>query len=236
MLKNWMRDNDIDYETRRHLFVDAGQLVDGFSLANDGVEFFVHSPFVKHTDEGDDLRNSCALIFNVRFDVHGVRTDYLAVGDSDCDVLSDIVSITEYHQRMDRLAWDLFNIPHHCSAHALAYDKGDRKTVPLPQVEKLLRQGRRGAFAVSSSNPVSRAEDAYACSQPPHIQARNTYESYLREVNGRRFMVTMEEPSTRAPKPIEFEIGSSGCFLKSSAVSGASIIVAATPPRAGGQA
>ncbi|HEX7651062.1 MAG TPA: hypothetical protein VF450_26950 [Noviherbaspirillum sp.] len=233
MLKQWMHDNDIDYEARKHLFVDAGQLVPGFSLISDGVEFFVHSPFVEHTDQGDDLRNRCALIFNVRFVVNGVQTDYLAVGDSDCDVLSDIVRITEYHNRLDRLQWDLFNIPHHCSAYALAYDKGEKETVPLTRVQQLLRLGKSGAFAISSSNPVSRTQAAYEQSQPPHIQARNTYEKYLREVNGRKFIVTMEEPSTVAPKPLVFEIGHAGCFWKQATSSGAAIATSIVPPRAG---
>jgi hypothetical protein len=42
--------------------------------------------------------------------------------------------------------------------------------------------------------------------QPPHVQAKNTYVEYLDEVGGRRFLVTMEEPSVAKPQPIVFEI------------------------------
>ncbi len=40
-----------------HLFIDAGTIIPGFSLAADNVEFFCHSPFIKHCDGGDIIRN-----------------------------------------------------------------------------------------------------------------------------------------------------------------------------------
>ncbi len=197
------------------------------------MEFFVHSPFVKHTDEGDDLRNSCALIFNVRFGVAGVRTDYLAVGDSDWMVLEDIVKTTEYHGNMDRLAWDLFNIPHHCSYKALGPDKGKEETVPVEAIKKLLRQGREDAYLVSSSEPIYSSDEAYEQVQPPHIQARKGYERYLREVGGRKFLVTMEEPNAAHPKPLVFEISAGGCSWQRATATGLSTITQISPPRAG---
>jgi hypothetical protein len=233
LLKGWMEAQGIDFETRKHLFVDAGTLAPGFSLTQDGVEFFVHSPFVEHTDEGDDLRNSCALIFNVRFLVDGMQTDYLAIGDSQHGVLEDIVRITEYHQRMDRLAWDLFNIPHHCSYLALGPDKGEKQTAPVARVLQLLRQGRPGAYLVSSSDPIPNTKDAYEKTQPPHIQARNAYEHCLKEVEGRKFLVTMEEPNYAHPQPLIFEIAGGGCSWKKPITTGFASVAESRPPRAG---
>jgi hypothetical protein len=233
LLKGWMGEQGIDFESRKHLFVDAGALVPGFSLDADGVEFFVHSPFVAHTDEGDDLRNTCALIFNVRFKVDGTQTDYLAIGDSDHVVLDDIVRITEYHDRMDRLAWDLFNIPHHCSYRALGPDKGEKETMPIDRVRQLLRQGRNGAYLVSSSDPIDNDQDAYAREQPPHIQAKNAYKRYLEEIAGRKFLVTMEEPNRARPKPLIFEITAGGCSWKRAIATGFTTVTESRPPRAG---
>ncbi|RBH44046.1 hypothetical protein C3F00_038515, partial [Pseudomonas sp. MWU13-2860] len=56
---------------RDHLFIDAGTIVPGFSLPDDGVEFFCHSPFIKHCDDDDIIRNRASLIFNVRFHADG---------------------------------------------------------------------------------------------------------------------------------------------------------------------
>ncbi|MFL5309591.1 MAG: hypothetical protein ACJ79H_03960 [Myxococcales bacterium] len=145
-LKQWLEDNDIGLDSRRHLMVDAGQVVPTFELGRDGVEFFCHSPFIRHVDDGgEDLRNPCSLIFNVRFMVETVTVDYLAIGDSDWEVLQDIVATTKFHKNEGRLAWDLFNIPHHCSYLALSDVKGDTETVPKPGVKELLLAGRQNA-------------------------------------------------------------------------------------------
>lgn len=218
---------------RDHLFIDAGTIVPGFTLTKDGVEFFCHSPFIKHCDDGDIIRNSAALVFNVRFNADGSTYDYLEVGDAEYGDLEDIVSTTRYHKNEDRLAWDLFNIPHHCSYRALNEDKGKDETVPTPLVKDLLLMGKSDAYIVSCSKPTPDVKDSYEQVQPPHIQARKAYERYLKEVGGRKFLVTMEEPNANKPEPIIFEIGSGGVTWKRSASIGAPAILASRPPRAG---
>lgn len=233
LLRDWMAREGIDFESRKHLFTDAGQLVPGFNLGADGVEFFVHSPFIRHTDDGDDLRNSAALIFNVRFDVQGTRTDFLAVGDTKYDVMEEIVATSEAHGNLNRLDWDLFNIPHHCSAYALSFEKGEWETLPAAGVQKLLRRGKPGAYLVSSSDPIPDTTASYAAEQPPHIQARKAYQRYLQEVQGRSLIVTMEHPNAFNPEPLVFEISSGGVGWKRAAVPAITILSTSSPPRAG---
>lgn len=218
---------------RDHLFVDAGTIVPGFSLDRDAVEFFCHSPFIKHCDEGDIIRNSAALVFNVRFRAGGAHYDYLEIGDATWEDLEDIVNTTRYHKNDDRLAWDLYNIPHHCSYLALSDDKGDKDTVPKPLVKELLLQGKRDAYIVSCSKPIPDAKESYSEIQPPHIQARKAYERNLKEVVGRKFLVTMEEPNANKPEPLIFEITGGGVTWKRSGSIGAPAIVLSKPPRAG---
>lgn len=232
-LKQWLEENGLTVEDRRNLITDAGQVVPGFTLDVDQVEFFCHSPFIKHVDEGDDLRNEAALIFQVRFEVNSTRFNYLAVGDSKHEVLDDIVNITEYHGNQDRLDWNLFNIPHHCSYLALGPDKGEKETIPIKNIEKLLRQGQKNAYIVSSSNPIRNDKDAYSQTQPPHIQAKNAYVKYLQEAGGRKFLVTMEEPSEAKPQPIVFEISADGGKLALTKSVGIASIITSPAPRAG---
>jgi hypothetical protein len=72
----------------------------------------------------------------------------------------------------------------------------------------------------------------YEQTQPPHIQARKAYESHLKKVNGRKFVVTMEEPNAAKPEPITFEVTVGGVsWIK--AISGAPAILSSSPPRAG---
>lgn len=232
-LKKWLEDNDLTVDSRLHLITDAGQVASDFTLNNDGVEFFCHSPFIKHVDEGDDLRNDAALIFNVRFKSGSNTFDYLAVGDSTWEVLGDIVDTSKFHKNDDRLEWDIFNIPHHCSYLALSDDKGETETEPKPLVKELLQNGKSGAYLVSSSKPISDSKEGGEQTQPPHIQAKKCYERYLREVGGSKFLVTMEEPNTKEPKAIVFKVESSGITLDKKILSAASIITSAPAPRAG---
>jgi hypothetical protein len=55
----------------------------------------------------------------------------------------------------------------------------------------------------------------------------------LRQVSGRRFVVTMEEPNERKPQPLEFDITSAGVSLNTTGNSGVNIIVSSPAPRAG---
>lgn len=216
-LTAWFISQNISIESRAHLITDAGSIVPGFNLLSHGVEFFCHSPFIKHTPSGEDfLRNEAALIFQVRFDVNGTITEYLAIGDSLSSVLDDIVGISEYHGNKDRLNWDLINVPHHCSAFSLNTDKGQHETRPTEGVKKLLLQGKKEAYMISSSYPILDNNDAYSQIQPPHIQAKKCYESYLKQVGGRKMIVTMEYPNIDSPKPIKFEISLHGCRIDDS--------------------
>lgn len=219
---------------RDHLFIDAGTIVPGFSLPKDGVEFFCHSPFIKHCEDGSDvIRNRAALIFNVRFQVDGATYDFLQVGDAEWEVLEEIVQTTRRHNNADRLRWNLYNLPHHCSYLALSDEKGDKETTPKSLVKELLLQGQKDAYLVSSSRPIPDSQDAYDQVQPPHIQARKAYERHLRNVGGRKFVVTMEEPNARRPEPLEFEVTRGGVSWNRTIVGGASVIIASRPPRAG---
>lgn len=231
-LKSWLDARGISLDSRQHLITDAGQTVPGYSLALDGVEFFCHSPFIKHCDEGDILRNEASLIFQIRFQVSGQISNYLAVGDSEHGVLEDIVNITEYHGHHDRLDWDLFNIPHHCSYLALGPDKGDEETKPVDGVARLLGHGQPGAYIVSSSWPIDSDAEAYKAIQPPHVQAKNTYRKRLKACGGREFLVTMEEPHVAEPKPLVFEVMHAGIRREKGSI-GAALLTSTTPPRAG---
>lgn len=227
-----LKDRGLPNDARDHLFVDAGKVVDSFSLAADGVEFFCHSPFIKHCDEGDMVRNDASLVFNVRFRADGADYDFLQVGDSSWEVLEDIVKTTKTHGNEDRLRYDLFNIPHHCSYLCLSDVKGDKETDPKPGVKELLLSGKKNAYIVSSSYPIPDSKDMHEETQPPHIQARKSYESHLKEVNGRKFVVTMEEPNAAKPEPVIFEVAAGGVsWIK--AISGAPAILSSSPPRAG---
>jgi hypothetical protein len=233
-LKEWLEENDLTVDSRRHMITDAGQIVPGFTLAKDGVEFFCHSPFIKHVDESDDLRNGAALVFNVRFQAGSNTFDYFAVGDSEWEILEEIIATTKYHGKDDRLSWDIYSLPHHCSYKTLSDEKGEKETVPKPLIKEFLLLGKENAYIVSSSNPIDDTKEGREQKQPPHIQAKKCYERHLTEVGGAKFLVTMEEPNKTNPEPLIFEIDSNGISRGGKILaSGISIITSKPAPRAG---
>lgn len=140
---------------------------------------------------------------------------------------------TKSHGNDDRLKWDIYNIPHHCSYLALSDKKGESETEPKPRVKELLEAGKEGSYIVSSSRPIADTKEGREQDQPPHIQAKKCYEKYLRSVKGAKFLVTMEDPNETKPEPIVFQIESSGITRERRITSAASIITSTPAPRAG---
>jgi hypothetical protein len=227
-LKDWIEDQGIEWEERKHLITDAGKLIPNFDGESNGVEFFVHSPFAVHIDEGLEDRNEAALIFHATFICEGKKTRFLLIGDTTHEILTDIVNITKYHNREERLEWDVYDIPHHCSYRALNQEKGKEKTEPVPNVKWLLDQGQDGGILVSSSDPIP-SEDT---TQPPHMQAAECYRESANSIGG-EFKVTMEHPTVSDPKPIVITIDKDKARLKKLLASGSVSIINKPSPRAG---
>jgi hypothetical protein len=206
-LSAWLKKQGLNVKDYADLITDAGQVVPGFSLADDGIEFFVHSPFAERCDEKTVIeRNEASLVFQVRFLEEEAQADLILSADTTWEVWQSIVNVTKYHKREDRLRWNLFKLSHHCSYLSLAEEKGKDKTVPVAEVKWLFeKQSQDGCSVVSTSNPIP-AKDT---DQPPHCQAANYYKGVMANRDG-DFLVTMEHPSEVAPEPIVFEVGSEG--------------------------
>ena len=145
-LKQWMKKNEIDYDSRRHLIVDAGRLVPGFSKEGAAqAEFFVHSPFGWRLDETTVIdRNEASIVMQVTFR-EGHRDSYLLLGsDIDHETISEIVQVTKTHGNEERLLWDLMKLFHHCSYLALGPERGTDETKAVPDVKWLFRNAGTG--------------------------------------------------------------------------------------------
>lgn len=236
-LREWCAKNDVDFEARRHLITDAGQVAPEFSINGDGVEFFVLSPFARRLNEREvEDRNIDSIIMQATFEVRAIQTQLLLLSDAPYELIRDIVQVTrDVKDRPHRLAWALAKLPHHCSYLSIGPEKGEDQTKPDPDVDWLYRDARattRG-YLVSTSKPIpskGTAEDEDP--QPPHREAANYYRSVVDDPN-RRFLVTMEEPTIISPEPITFEIDSGGATLKRASYTGADRITSSNAPRAG---
>jgi hypothetical protein len=221
-LADWFKKEGIPIESRAHLIHDAGNVVSpGPTLAADGVEFFVHSPFGhRQNDQTVIDRNANCLAMQARFSVNGILTDLLILSDVEWESLTAIVDITQKHQNDDRLHWDICKLPHHCSAYSLNADKGKTKTTPTDSIDWLYNNRGNGAMFVCSSDVIPAGETT----QPPHFQAANYYKETICKVIRGEWLVTMSEPSASNPKKIEIEVGTGKAkHLLTSALGGAAL-------------
>ncbi|MDD3926412.1 MAG: hypothetical protein PHT33_07125 [bacterium] len=121
-LKGWFEDEglDIDDYRSRGLILDAGKIVPTFNMTDDEIEFFIHSPFASRTDDGTLIeRNKDAIVMQATFKSSSQLTQFLITADITHEEIDEIVKVTKYHGREPRLAWDILDIPHHCSYHAI---------------------------------------------------------------------------------------------------------------------
>lgn len=227
-LKEWLEDNGLTIEDRKDFIIDAGSIVPGFSLADDQVEFFVHSPFAKRVDDKIVDRNNSSLVLNILFTYSGEETRFMLIGDIDYDVLVDIVEVTKQHSREDRLKWDIYDIPHHCSYKGLNNEKGEEKTEPVEEVKWLLEQGGEKGILVACCDTIP-DEDT---EQPPHRQAKNYYKEVASNIDG-KFIVTMEHPSSSSPQRLIIEINECKARVKQIFSSGGTRLTSSRSPRAG---
>jgi len=205
MLKKWFESEKLKIEDYLDLMVDAGQFVPNYCLEKDDVEIFVHSPFAKRKDKEEIDRNTDAIVVQFTFQINDKLTRLILSADTPYDNWVDIVNITRAHKRPERLNWDIYKLPHHCSYQSLSNEKGKEKTVPVEEVKWLLSQGNQNSKIISSSDVIPNKDT----DQPPHYQAANCYKEIIKTFEG-EFLVTMEFPKKEKPEPLVIEIDEQG--------------------------
>ena len=227
-LKDWCDcQEDICFDDIKHLIVDAGTLVPGFTVAGNGVEFFAHSPFA--SDNLDIDRNNESIVIQATFNDR-CNTKLLLGSDVDHDAWTDIVKITRYYHNEERLRWDIFHISHHSSYTAIGPNKGEEETQPNPEVKWLIEDmGNQRCRIVSPSWEIIPIDSV----QPPHRQAANYYKRITKSKNG-IYHVTMEHPDKNKPDELTLEIDQFNCMsLKIKETSNAAFAFGSPTPRAG---
>lgn len=228
-LNNWADDNGIDLDSRSHLIINAGEIIEDFDLYSDGLEIFVHSPFASRTEDGTLTdRNKDAIALNCKFHVDGTETLFNTFSDLGSEEIEDIVSISEFYNNSDRLQWDIFKIPHHCSHKSLDNVTAEEFSEPNETVAKLYEEyANDSPLIISSSRPI-RNED----SDPPNHQAAKFYREVVSAKSG-EFKVTMEHPTKNSPKPLVIKITGGGSEIVKTPAMGVGPIVTQRSERAG---
>lgn len=229
-LKSWLAERGLTVEDRADLLTDAGQLVPGLTIASHGVEFFAHSPFADRLDDTTLVdRNSCSIVVQATFVVDGTQVKAILAADTGHEELASMVNATKRHNNEERLEWDIYELPHHCSYLSLGPEKGKEKTKPSPEAKWLFEeQGRAGSVIVSTSWPIPATDEI----QPPHHQAAAYYED-VAEMHGGEFKVTMQHPSDSNPAPLVILIDDLGARVEKQFIAPATYVTSRSAPRAG---
>ena len=215
-LKKWFEDEGLDFEKRKHLIVDAGQLVPGYSKGGpEMVEFFVHCPFGWRQDQNSVInRNEDSIAMHATFFEGSRESRLFMASDINHETLAAIVQVTRKHGNDDRLRWDIMKLMHHCSYLSLGPDRGVDETKPVSEVKWLFEEQREdGSTIVSPSRPIpEKGTEEDKSDQPPHRQAANYHRRISDERDG-EFVVTMERPSKANPKQFAYKVTALGIAL-----------------------
>lgn len=228
-LKDWANNNDVDLESRRHLIINAGEIVDDYNLYTDGVEIFVHSPFAYRAEDGALIdRNKDAIALNFKFKIGGSETLFNAFSDLGSEEIKDIINISESNGNSDRLNWDIFKIPHHCSHKSLENVSVKEFSVPDETVAKLFQEYSNNVPLIISSSRVISDGDY----DPPNKKASDYYKKVVDDKGG-EFIVTMEYPTKNAPEPLVIKITGGGYEVEKEPQTGITPIISRPSERAG---
>ena len=165
----------------------------------DRFEAFVHAPF---RDDCAGERNETSLAMQITLKAtDGTIGRVLLLGDLSYVTLKKIFDYSEYHERPERLSWDVMLSAHHCSRKVM-YAAGDDGNEELKQdlLDQFEQHAGPNAYIVASSSPFRPADKPG--DNPPHLVARDRYE----EIVPNALVCTGEHPTAEEPRPVVFGV------------------------------
>ncbi|MFI5200954.1 MAG: cobyric acid synthase CobQ [Candidatus Kapaibacterium sp.] len=168
-------------------------------------EFFVHAPFKKSLVQGtaEPDKNYSSVVMQARFrnENNDAKSEdyYLFGGDADHYLWKEILEQSETHENEDKLVWDYFLAPHHCS-WTFFNDTADGCDEPMESSLAVLKFGRTGAKIIASCKCIEDDDN-----NPPHHDAKILY--IKKGVSSEDDFIELASPADGGDaKPIEFEI------------------------------
>ena len=193
------------------------------------LEIFIHAPFKKdiETCKRDDDKNATSIVVQLSFKIDGYK-DYkcrmLLCGDAEHEIWQHII---ENNKDDEKLKWNIFLAPHHCSW--TFFNESDNKKETMSSADKILSlQIGDKAHIIASSEEIKDDDN-----NPPCYEAKIEYEKQLKQ-GGKHFLNTAVYRTTgEIPQPIVFIIGETGKRLKDSMMSAGVSSISRPAPRAG---
>lgn len=172
-------------------------------------EFFVHAPFKQSVIDcnANEDHNGSSIILQARFKANASDEKYACFamfgGDADHYRWEQVLEKSKKNDNEDKLEWDIFMTPHHCSW--TYFNDVKYKDNPNPQEYSLeiLDYKKGSGKIIAASKPIKNNDD-----NPPHHPAKK---EYLEKVeNDDDFIELAKYPKEKEPKPYVFEITAQG--------------------------
>lgn len=197
---------------------------------NSYASIFIHAPFKSDlvTGKAEKDHNATSIVFQISFKTSiwgDIKSRAIFGGDADHYIWEKVKTISEANGNSDKLKWNLFLAPHHCSWSFFNDRPYENNKEPKDYSLALLDYKENNAHVIASSKKIKNEEP-----NPPHYPSK---EEYVKKVGEGYFRNTGVNQSETAPKPLEFEISDSGTKLKKVVVSAATGIISNPSPRAG---
>ena len=221
-------DKDKEFDSR-YCYV-PGKLVTtvhGSSLS--WLDIFIHAPFKEdvETSKKYDDKNATSIVVQLGFKIigcTGYKSRVLMGGDAEHEVWQHILDNNAVE---DRLKWNIFLAPHHCS-WSFFNDPDNKEEIKPSSTAILDKQIGSYAHIVSSSN-VIKDDDK----NPPCYEAKQEYVKKLKAGSSHFLNTSSHRKVGSIPQPVVFKINEFGKRLCENAAEAGSSSISNPAPRAG---
>lgn len=222
--------NDEDNVTEGLHYIPGSVIKDFNGKTSDYLEIFIHAPFKSDLVTGlaDKDHNATSIVFQAGFKVAkngGIKSRAIFGGDADHYIWEKVLRKSEKHGNEDRLKWDIFLSPHHCSWSFFNDRPYEDNKEPKDYSLEFLDYKQTNGYIVASCVKIENNDN-----NPPHFYAR---EKYVKKTGANYFKNTAINKSEKEPKPLEFWIEDGGLKLKKSEMAASMGILGSSTPRAG---
>ncbi len=220
-----------DDKTVDGLHYVPGQTINIFNgKASEYLDLFIHSPFKDSLklSTADNDENIGSVVYQAQFRIEksgDVEAAVFIAGDADHYVFEKIIEVTEQNNKKEKLEWDLFLAPHHCSWSFFNDTQGEDKEEAVESSTKFLNYKTKNGIIVTSSKVIKDNDN-----NPPSYKAKK---EYIKSVGEENFYNTSSNEDVKCPKPLKFKIAKGGITKVIGTKTGSSAIVSNTIPRAG---
>lgn len=195
------------------------------------LELFIHAPFKEDVDASrkNKDKNATSIVVQYAFKVLDdqcnkiVKSMLLMAGDAEHEIWQHII---DNNKDDDKLKWNIFLAPHHCSW--TFFNESSNKNEVKPSADTIMkRQIGTQSYVIASSKEIKNDDN-----NPPCYEAKKEYKSRLNTEDN--FLNTAtNDVRNNIPQPIVFKIDKHGKRLVVTTISSAETTVSRPAPRAG---